>query len=58
MILRPGDTQEILGVGVFEWDGIGFWVLEKIKHTHAEMYVILRDAGFSFNVKSAKKESG
>lgn len=52
MILRPKDTQEVPGVGVFEWDGREYWVLGEIKRTHGELYVILRDIGQDFNIKS------
>lgn len=57
MILRPGDTQEVPDVGVFEWDGREFWVLEKVKHTHGAMYEILRNIDLGFSVKSDIKES-
>jgi len=49
MILRRGDIQEVPGVGVFEWDGHGFWVFGDVKRTHGELYFMLRDVGKSFD---------
>lgn len=51
MIFRPGDTQEVPGVGVFVWDGKEFWILEDIKRTYGEMYTILRDMDKYFDIK-------
>ena len=56
MLLRPGDTQEVPDVGVFEWDGREFWVLEDVKYTHSQIYFLLEGMGQKFNVKSVAKE--
>lgn len=55
MILRLGDTQEVTNVGVFKWDGREYWILNDVKHTHGELYVMLRDIGQKFNIKSGRK---
>jgi hypothetical protein len=54
MILRFGDTQEVPGIGTFEWDGHEFWVLGEVKHTYGEMYTILKKSGNKFEVKGGE----
>lgn len=55
MIIRPGDTQEVPDVGIFEWDGREFWVAGKVKCTHGQLYVMLAGMGLVFDIKSSHK---
>lgn len=57
MMLWPGDTQELPGVGVFKWDGREFWVFGDMKRTHGEMYLLLKSIDKQFNVISVNKDN-
>lgn len=52
MMIRAGDTQELPDIGVFEWDGVEFWVCGDIRHTHKELYTLLVAMDKKFDVQS------